>query len=51
MTCTFFGHKDAPQEIRPLLRDVLLDLIEHQGVTQFYVGNQGSFDRKAENDK
>ncbi len=47
MTCTFFGHKDAPQEIRPLLRDVLLDLIEHQGVTQFYVGNQGSFDRMA----
>ena len=47
MTCTFFGHRDTPQTVKPLLREVLMDLIEHQGVTRFYVGNQGSFDRMA----
>ena len=44
MTCTFFGHKDTPSEISPLLREVMLDLIEHHGVKRFYVGNQGNFD-------
>ena len=47
MTCTFFGHRDTPQEVKPILREVLLDLIEHQGVKQFYVGNQGNFDTMA----
>ena len=47
MTGTFFGHKDTPLEIRPLLREVLLDLIEQQGVKRFYVGNQGNFDAMA----
>ena len=47
MTCTFFGHKDAPSGIRPVLRDVLMDLIEHHGVKRFYVGNQGNFDAMA----
>ena len=44
MICTFFGHRDAPPKIKPALRQVLLDLIERQGVQQFYVGNHGSFD-------
>ena len=43
-TCTFFGHRDAPREVAPILRAVLAELIE-QGVTRFYVGNQGGFDR------
>lgn len=47
MICTFFGHRDAPSEIKPLLREVLLDLIQHYGVKQFYVGNQGNFDAMA----
>ena len=47
MTCTFFGHRDTPQTVKPLLRDVMINLIEHQGVNRFYVGNQGSFDRMA----
>lgn len=42
--CTFFGHRDAPPEIKASLRQILSDLIERQGVKQFYVGNQGSFD-------
>lgn len=44
MNCTFFGHRDTPASIKPLLRQVIMDLIEHHGVTQFYVGNQGNFD-------
>ncbi|MBQ3084448.1 MAG: hypothetical protein IJC46_03225 [Clostridia bacterium] len=43
--CTFFGHKDTPNKIEPLLRAALIDLIEKQRVSLFYVGNQGSFDR------
>ena len=42
--CTFFGHRDAPPGIKSSLRQVILDLIERQGVKQFYVGNQGGFD-------
>ena len=33
--------------IKPILREVLLKLIEWQGVTRFYVGNQGNFDGMA----
>ena len=47
MICTFFGHRDAPESIKPLLRKVLLNLIENQGITQFYAGNQGNFDAMA----
>ena len=47
--CTFFGHRDAPPEIKASLRQILSDLIERQGVKQFYVGNQGSFDTMARN--
>ena len=47
MICTFFGHRDTPDTVRPLLREVLLDLIEYHGLKQFYVGNQGNFDAMA----
>lgn len=43
--CTFFGHRDCPAEIKPKLREVLIDLIENQSVNMFYVGNNGAFDR------
>jgi uncharacterized phage-like protein YoqJ len=42
--CTFFGHRDCPEAIRPKLRETLIELIEHDGVDLFYVGNQGAFD-------
>jgi uncharacterized phage-like protein YoqJ len=42
--CTFFGHRDCPEAIRPKLRETLIELIEHDGVDSFYVGNQGAFD-------
>lgn len=47
LICTFFGHRGTPDIVKPLLREVLLDLIENQGVKQFYVGNQGNFDAMA----
>ncbi len=44
LVCTFFGHRDTPNEIEPLLRAALIDLIENEQVSLFYVGNQGNFD-------
>ena len=43
-TCTFFGHRDCPDTIKPKLREVLVDLITNHGVGMFYVGHQGQFD-------
>ena len=42
--CTFFGHGDCPDTIKPRLREVLSDLIENHNVDTFYIGNQGRFD-------
>ena len=42
--CTFFGHRDCPDTVKPRLRQVLIELIENHNVDMFYVGNQGRFD-------
>ncbi len=47
MKCTFFGHSDAPQEIKNALKEKITSLIEKRGVNCFYVGNHGNFDRMA----
>lgn len=47
MNCTFFGHSDAPQEIKGSLKETITSLIEKRGVDCFYVGNHGDFDRMA----
>ena len=47
--CTFFGHKDTPEMIAPVLQTVLIDLIEHEHVTLFYIGNHGTFDLLVKN--
>ena len=44
-TCTFFGHRDCPDTVKPRLREVLKDLIENHSADTFYVGNNGAFDR------
>ncbi len=44
LTCTFFGHRECPPEIRSVLKSAVEDLIVNQGVELFYVGNQGQFD-------
>lgn len=45
MTCTFFGHREAPQKIEPILKSTLIHLIENEDISSFYVGNNGNFDR------
>ena len=42
--CTFLGHRDCPETIKPKLREVLIDLIINHDVDMFYVGHQGQFD-------
>ena len=42
--CTFFGHRDCPETIKPKLREILVDLITDHDVDMFYVGHQGQFD-------
>lgn len=42
--CSFFGHRNSPESIKPQLRKMLVDLIENHAVETFYVGNQGGFD-------
>lgn len=41
--CTFFGHRDCPESIKPDLYRVIESLIA-EGVDTFYVGNHGRFD-------
>ena len=43
-SCTFFGHRECPDSIKPKLRPVMIDLINNHDVDMFYVGNQGQFD-------
>ena len=45
MSVTFFGHRDTPSSVAPELKNVLTALIEKDGATLFYVGNEGNFDR------
>ena len=42
--CTFFGHRNYPELIKPKLRATLIDLITNYEVDTFYVGHQGQFD-------
>ena len=45
--CTFFGHRDAPQNLKPVLKEKITELIEQHDVSVFYVGNHGQFDSMA----
>lgn len=42
--CTFFGHRECPEDIKPALTRAVERLICEEGVDCFYVGNQGHFD-------
>ena len=44
MICTFFGHRNCPEEIGLSLESTIIDLIENKDVDMYYVGNQGQFD-------
>ncbi|MBQ3132943.1 MAG: hypothetical protein IJC17_01550 [Clostridia bacterium] len=45
MVCTFFGHRDAPETLNPIIEKTIIDLIENHMVSVFYVGGEGAFDR------
>lgn len=45
-SCFFIGHREAPESIYPELAQTVEQLIG-QGVTDFYVGHYGNFDRLA----
>ncbi|MBR2044031.1 MAG: hypothetical protein IJ946_06795 [Clostridia bacterium] len=45
MICTFFGHRDCPDKIKNTLKSEIKRLITEKGITLFYVGNKGAFDR------
>ena len=47
MTCTFFGHKDAPDAIYPKLLKVIEELFLERNVDRFLVGTHGIFDSLA----
>ena len=44
MTCTFIGHRDAPNKIKLSLKEAILYVIEKERIEKFLVGNNGSFD-------
>ncbi len=46
-TCFFIGHRDAPEELRPLLAEAVERHITQYGVTEFVVGHYGRFDAMA----
>ncbi len=46
-SCFFIGHRDTPESLRQEVRAAAEGLILREGVTDFYVGSRGSFDRLA----
>ena len=42
--CTFFGHRDCSDAIKPMIKKAIKTLIDTCGVKYFYVGNHGRFD-------
>ena len=46
-SCFFIGHRDAPEGLLPQVQAAVEGLIVREGVTDFYVGSRGSFDRLA----
>ena len=47
MKCTFFGHRDCPNNIKDYLERIIVELITENNVDTFYIGNQGNLDAMA----
>ena len=47
-SCFFLGHRDAPDSIRDTLDEAIERHITEYGVTEFFVGHYGHFDRMAQ---
>ena len=48
-SCFFVGHRDAPEELRPLLAEAVERHVTEYGVTGFVTGHYGRFDAMAAN--
>lgn len=48
MVVAFFGHKDTPSAVRPLLEQTVQRLIEENEDITFLVGTHGAFDLMAQ---
>lgn len=46
-SCFFIGHREADERLLPRLKDIIERLITEEGVSYFYVGGYGGFDRIA----
>lgn len=46
-SCYFIGHREAGKDVFPLLAEAVEKHITEYGVTDFYVGHYGGFDRLA----
>jgi len=46
-SCFFIGHHNAGADIYPMLAEEVVRHIAERGVTEFYVGRYGDFDRMA----
>ena len=46
-TCFFIGHHDAPESVYPALLAAVERHIAEHGITEFFVGRYGAFDRMA----
>lgn len=44
MVCAFLGHSDTSEQVYPILRKAIEELIVKRNVHEFLVGNHGSFD-------
>ena len=45
--CFMFGHAECPESIIPRIESAIENLYSQHGITIFYVGNRGRFDRMA----
>lgn len=48
MVVAFFGHKDTPSAVKPLLEQTIQRLIEENEEIRFLVGTHGAFDLMAQ---
>jgi uncharacterized phage-like protein YoqJ len=44
VVCSFFGHSDASEQVYPVLRETIEELITKRGAINFLVGTHGNFD-------
>ena len=45
--CSFFGHRDSPDSLYPVLKETVREIIRSGLATVFYMGTQGNFDAMA----